>query len=441
MLGNPELEPEKPVTKNEVEEYRKQIGEEISPLLRQAVSTIKDTDNQGLREMVDYFFEPRYEDGKGRPLLARLSFETVADLMKQAEPSLENSSTLDPKIINNLLVAIRLLDGASIILDDIYDHDETRDDQESVWKKYNSPEKAGMAGEAAHELANQVFRQAIDDQEKVYDGLIDRSQDAPEVFNSGHIQVYSQPDSEVKVKRDIDIQKKMIGIWDKIWEDGYRGQRHDYDDFGKDASPSFEDYEQRLYLLTGQFHERVMLLGAYAAGLDDEGEGKEILEALGDYGKYYGTLVQLRNDLVDFLPKEEANKGTVAGNKSFKFQDFIEGRQTMPIILAHEKCSPEDWEYIHERIGQKNLTDEEKKKINKILVDRGIFKDCLKRIFELSKMTMAELDKIPGQSRKKEMLQVWAMAGNNYIKKRFADEGIPHDVKLTREDLEKLFSQ
>ena len=392
-LGMPEFEVEKPVTKNEVNAYMNEIGKEISPLLREAVLSIEDSNQQGLREMVNYFFEPRYDKAKGRPLLARLSFETVTDLMKQTEPGLENSPAFDPKVINNLLVAIRLLDGASILHDDILDHDETRDGRESVWKKYGY-EKAMMAGESAHELANQVFRHAIQDQEEVYDGLISES-DTAEISDSGRSVIFNQPDSEVKVKRNTDIQSKVIGIFNSIWEEGYSGQRRDYDEFGKDASPTIEDYEKRMYLLTGQFHEKVMLLGAYGAGIEDEGEGQVILEALGNYGKYYGIAAQLRNDLLDFAPpKKETSDGTVAGNKSFKYQDFIEGRQTMPIILAHEKCSSEEWDYIHGRIGQKDLPDEEKARINQILVDHGIFKDCVKRIFELSIAAIAELDKI-----------------------------------------------
>jgi geranylgeranyl pyrophosphate synthase len=147
--------------------------------------------------------------------------------------------------------------------------------------------------------------------------------------------------------------------------------------------------------------------------------------------------------LLDFAPlKKETSDGTVAGNKSFKYQDFIEGRQTMPIILAHEKCSPEEWVYIHERIGRKDLPNEEKEKMNQILVDHGIFKDCVKRIFELSIMAIAELDKIPGKSRKKEMLRVWALAENNYIYTSFAGEDTAHDVKLDSFDqLEKYFSE
>jgi len=438
QMGNPEFEPEKPVTKNEVNGYMNDIGKEISPLLRDAVSSIEDT---GLREMANDFFEPRYDKAKGRPLLVRLSFETVADLMKQAEPSLENSPALDPKMINNLLVAIRLIDGASILHDDILDHDETRDGRESVWKKYGV-EKAMMAGEVVHELANNYFRQAIQDQEEVYDGLVHNSNSA-QVSDSGRSVVFNQPDSEVQVKRNTDIHSKVIGIFNSIWTEGYTGQRQDYDNFGKDASPTIEDYEQRMYLLTGQFHEKVMLLGAYAAGIDDEGEGKEILEALGNYGKYYGIAAQLRNDLLDFAPpKRETSDGTVAGNKSFKYQDFIEGRQTMPIILAHEKCSPEEWDYIQARISQKDLPDEEKARINQILVDHGIFKDCVKRIFELSKAAIAELEKIPGESRKKEMLRVWALAENNYIYTSFAGEDTAHDVKLDSfEQLEQYFSE
>ncbi len=450
-LGNPEFQAEMPVTYKETMNYMKEINREISPLLRDAVASI---DDQGSREMVNYFFEPRYNKPKGRPLLTRLSFELTADLMQQAEPSLENSPALDPKMINNLLVAIRLLDGTSILHDDILDHDETRDssekepERESVWKKYKKEtdlgvEKAMIAGEKSHELANIFFRQAIDDQERIYVGLA-RQSDNAQIYPMENriVTVLNQPDSEAKIKMDTAIHKKVIAIWDSIWDQGYSGQRQDYEEFGRDTTPTIEVYEQRMYLLTGQFHEKVMLLGAYAAGLDDEGEGREILEALGSYGKYYGVAAQLRNDLLDFVPEGGFNQGTAADRK-FKYQDFVEGKQTMPLILAREKCSPEDWEYIHSKLGKKDITIEEKQRINEILVSYNIFKDCERRIFELSKMAIAELDKIPGGSRKKEMLKTCALIESNMIKRSFAGEDTnAQDIKLdSLEDLEKYFSE
>jgi geranylgeranyl pyrophosphate synthase len=442
QLENPEEEVKLPVTYKETMSYLREINKEISPMLREAVLSIEDPET---KKMADYFFEPRYDKPKGRPLLARLSFETVAEFVKQENPSLENSPALDPEIIKRLLVAIRILDGASILHDDILDHDETRDTseqepgRESVWKKFGS-EKAIIAGEKIHELANTVLIQAIQDQEQAYDGFVSKS-DSVEVTDKGRSIIFNQSDSEVKVKRNTDIHSKVIGIFNSIWDEGYTGQRLDHDNFGKETSPTIENYENRLFLLTGQFHEKVMLLGAYAAGIDDEGEGKEILKALGNYGKYYGIAAQLRNDLLDFVPEGGFNNATAA-DRDFKYQDFIEGKQTMPIILAREKCLPEEWQYIHERIGNKELTNKEKNEINQILVRNGIFKDCERRIFELSKMAITELDKIPWVNRKKEMLQVFALIESNMIKRSFAGEDTAQDVSIDSiEELENYFSQ
>ncbi len=425
VIGSPEFKVAQPVTYKEVDRYMREIGVEVSPLLRKAVSIIEDQDS---REMADYFFEPRYDQPKGRPLLARLSFETVADLMKQSEPSLQNSPALDPSIIRNLLAAIRIMDGASILHDDILDHNQTRDGRPSVVAKFGY-ERALIAGEITRELAYKIFSQAIEDQERVYDGLAKESKSPPAVSESGRSVFLSQPDSGVVIKRDVDIQRKVTDLFNDIWYKGCEGQEFDMQGFGKEKSPTLEDYERRLYLLTGQFFERVMLLGAYAAGIDDEGEGKQYLEALGNYGKYYGIAAQLRNDLLDFVPEGGFKKGTAADRK-FSYQDFTEGKQTMPVILAKEKCSPEEWEFIHERIGQKDLSNEDKQKINEILVNHGIIKDCERRIFELSKTAISELDKIPVDSRKKEMLRVWALALSNMIKKSFAGEKVDTEIKL-----------
>lgn len=437
VLENPEAGAESPVTYREVDSYMKEIGREVSPLLRGAVSTIEDPDS---RTIVDYFFEPRYDQPKARPLLARLSFETVADLMKSAESGLEGSPALDPSVTRNLLVAIRIMDGASILHDDILDHNPTRDGKPSVVEKYGY-ERALIAGEITRELAYIIFSQAIEDQEQVYDELVRQSGGTAKVAEGGRSFVVSQPDSEVAIRRSVDIQRRVTDLFNDIWYKGCVGQLLDMEGFGKEKTPTAEEYERRLYLLTGQFFEKVMLLGAYAAGIDDEGDGREFLEALGNYGKYYGIASQLRNDLLDFAP-EGSFRGGTAADRQFDYQDFTEGRQTMPIILAHEKCSPEEWEFIYQKIGQKDLSNEDKQKINEILVNRGIIKDCERRIFELSKMAIGELDRIPIHSRKKEMLRVWALALNNMVKKSFAGEEVDQDLRLdSLEDLERFFSQ
>lgn len=240
-LDNLESEVNQQVTYKEVNCYMREIGREVSPLLRGKVSSIEDQDS---REIVDYFFEPRYDKPKGRPLLARLSFETVADLMKQTEPSLENSPALNSQNIRNLLVAIRIMDGASILHDDILDHNENRDGEPTVVKKYGY-ERALIAGEIGRELSYKVFSQAIEDQEKIYDELAGQT-DTAQVSETGRSFVMNQPDSEVKVKRSVDVQRRVTDLFNDIWYKGCVGQLLDLEGFGKDKTPTSEEYEKKI---------------------------------------------------------------------------------------------------------------------------------------------------------------------------------------------------
>jgi len=424
-----------PVTYREVDQYMREINAEVSPKLREAVKEIDDDD---AREIVDYFFGPRYDQPKGRPLLARLAFEVVADLRRKANPQTAGLRMLDPKIGLNFLVSLRLLDGASILHDDILDHNQMRDGQESVVKKFGY-ERALVAGEIARELAYKIFSRAVDDQEKTYDEQISRKSDV-QIKDSGRTFIVGQASNGRPIKRNVDIQRKVTDIYNDIWFKGNVGQLLDMEAFNKNKTVSMKDYLKRLYLLTGQFFERVMILGAYDAGIDQTKMSKE-LEILGNYGKYYGIAAQLRNDLLDFVP-EGGFKDKTAADRKFSYQDFTEGKQTMPIILAKEKCPDSEWQFIHSRIGDKKLSNHDKQAINEILVKRGIIRECGKKIFELSKMAINEINKLKIKSRKKEMLIVWALVLSNLVKKSFAGEKVDQELKLdSLEQLEKYFKQ
>ncbi len=425
--------PERPITNSNVIEYMRDTNRRILPLLRQAVISISDPDS---REIIEYFLKPRYDKAKVRPLLTRLAFDLSADIVSYGHPEYRVLPVFAFSVIANLCVAIRLMDAATLIQDDVLDHTPERDGQKSVYKKYGA-EKALIAGNITRELANQVFSMAIDDQEQSYDQLLEQLRKDGEVrktFKGTRGMVFKSADGEIGVHRDINIHKDMMQIFNDIWHLIYIGQLLDNEKFNKGKFPTIKLNEQRTYLLTGSFIERVLQLGALWAGLNRKSD-RAFLEVLSRYGRFYGMGLQILNDLLDFAPKEKSTQGSAVA-RDFAYDDFKEGKQTLPIMLARNLCTPDEWEFIRQRLG-KNISREEKLTINRILLARGIIKEVQRQIFEYSKRAIAEIDVIQFKSRSRDMLRVLAMGLNRSVNTDFGLYG-PSNEWIIPDSLDKI---
>lgn len=97
---------------------------------------------------------------------------------------------------------------------------------------------------------------------------------------------------------------------------------------------SLESLFETINYKTASLISAACQVGGLCAGL-----GNKQIEALGDYGKYFGLSFQLVDDLLDFLSDTELS-GKPACN------DVINGVYTMPLILAlkgPKKAVIEDW--------------------------------------------------------------------------------------------------
>lgn len=430
---NREMEP-KEVGYKEVVECMRSTNKAIEPLLREAVSSV---DDESSRKKINYFFEPRYNKPKVRPLVTRLAFDVASEFLVSHDPSLKDSSLVKFDVIKKLCTAIRLMDGATLIHDDALDHTAQRDGQPSIYKKWGY-EPALISGEVLRELSNKFFSQAIEDQEAACDKLVSSGFKYPTKKTiSPRTMIFKSPQKNgADLERSVDIQRKVFDLFNNIWFKIYIGQLFDNEEFSKEKQPTREQNERRLYYLTGAFMERSMTLGTFWSGLREE-DGKQIFEKLASYGKYYGMATQLRNDLYDFAPSEGFGEGTALA-RGLSYDDFKDGKQTLPVILAREMCSTEEWALIFQKLGN-DISDEEKLKINEILANRGIIKIVQKQIFEYSKKAIQALEEIPFNCRQKEMLRTWALAVNSSINVNFAG-GRPSNIKLdSLKDMENFF--
>ena len=136
----------------------------------------------------------------------------------------------------------------------------------------------------------------------------------------------------------------------------------------KDAS--FEDMikccNKRLYMINASYYEKIAIIGAIL------GNGtKEQIKALAEFGKNYGMLLQITNDIADFTPAKHG-LGTSEKIPEDAYSDIKHGKLTYPIIYALHYGTGEERARLVEIIKQGKKVDEtELIELTKILVNNG----------------------------------------------------------------------
>ena len=98
------------------------------------------------------------------------------------------------------------------------------------------------------------------------------------------------------------------------------------------------DYLQVIRFKTAKLFEASARLGAILGKADAATE-----EACADFGRRLGTAFQLVDDLLDYEGRSE-ELGKNVGD------DIREGKATLPVLLAMERCSPEEREMLRQAI-------------------------------------------------------------------------------------------
>ena len=105
-----------------------------------------------------------------------------------------------------------------------------------------------------------------------------------------------------------------------------------------DPDLAVDDYLQVIRFKTAKLFEASARLGAILGQADAATE-----EACADFGRRLGTAFQLVDDLLDYEGRSE-ELGKNVGD------DIREGKATLPILLAMERCSPDEREMLRQAI-------------------------------------------------------------------------------------------
>lgn len=202
---------------------------------------------------------------------------------------------------------------------------------------------------------------------------------------------------------------KIKGLFDEINKITYFGQFKDLNllRIGKKL-PLFEkfvkDYKQRCYYFGGKYYENSLLIGGILAN-----GSEEQLTALQNFGKLFGTSLQMVNDIGDFIPPDKKPYKEAFKYYQDQYGDLRLGKLTLPIYLMLQNANKMERKFILKQVGKKQTNLKDGYKLTKLLFKTGAFQECKKLTKEYVNQEKREL-KIFTKSIKKDLLS--AMTSN-----------------------------
>jgi geranylgeranyl pyrophosphate synthase len=164
------------------------------------------------------------------------------------------------------------------------------------------------------------------------------------------------------------IVKNLSSIWLELCNGEYI-----------DVTLSLEDAtEQDYYAKIGKKSASLFRGATFCGALIAGAESSE-LEALGNYGQYFGMAYQLKDDLEDILRREQIS------------QDLKNGNVTLPFLYMHQHGDNFLRKLLRESFGNKRVTLAVTQKIRDRMEEIGAFSYCQQRIVEYSKKSRESL--------------------------------------------------
>lgn len=258
-------------------------------------------------------------------------------------------------------VAIELFQAAALIHDDIIDRSATRRGKPSVHRRFElSHAERGWSldpahfGQAAAILAGDL---CLSFSEEVFAGIPAASESARVIFNRMR--------TEVMAGQYLDVLEEVAGP-------------------GRPAGEAVGRALQILRYKSAKYSsEHPLCLGGALAGA-----GPELIAAYSAFSLPLGEAFQIRDDVLGVFG-DPATTGKPAGD------DLREGKRTVLIGLAVDRCSPAEAEFIQAKLGSPDLGDSEIDSLRAIIDGCGALAEAESMISAFSSDAYSALETLP----------------------------------------------
>ena len=153
------------------------------------------------------------------------------------------------------------------------------------------------------------------------------------------------------------------------------------------------EYKTAYYTISGPLQ-----YGALLAGVDEKDERYLALE---EYGIPVGIAFQLRDDELGMFSQQEKFGKPI-------FSDLRQGKNTLLFSKAFEKANEEQYELLYSMHGNSNVTEEDLKKVNQIIIDTGALEYSKNLSRELVKKGKEQITKITDDKKHQDLLDLIA---------------------------------
>jgi geranylgeranyl pyrophosphate synthase len=262
-----------------------------------------------------------------RPMLFRCAFEVGGVRFRGVLP---------------IALALQLTNTATLVIDDILDHAVRRDGKPCIHTRFGV-ERAVLLSVLLKSIASQL----ILDLKKIPAGM----------------------------------RTEVCRQFEAAWADVHRGQ---YLDLYSSQRWTLDEatHLRTIYLTTGRLIEVSMVIGGLLGGVT-----RRHARALASFGKCFGLIHQLRDDLVEYWPKKY-QLGRPAG------EDLRERKPRLPIIYGLRPQSPIRCD-LQRLLKQQTMAPRDVLEVRSLLLQCGAFAQVRQRIEQLHREARRSLDRLP----------------------------------------------
>jgi len=263
-----------------------------------------------------------------------------------------------------LAAAVEVFHTFTLIHDDIMDEDAVRRGVPTVHVKWGVP-TAILAGDLLHSLSYRAILAAA--------------------RYAGEVSEFLEEAPEVTVRHLLDA----VDVFSEASVKISRGQAYDMM-FEKRGSVTHHEYLRMIYLKTGALFEASAKLGAIAAGKD-----RDIVDAMGLYGRLVGIAFQVRDDVLGVFGDPRVTGKPV-------YSDLRRGKKTVLVLYALEKAEGEARELLESVLSGERVDEESLKAAAKVIEETGALDYAMRLARRYSKTAIQVLDNVNEAAGKDE---------------------------------------
>ena len=269
---------------------------------------------------------------------------------------------VNPKSLYRASCSIEILHNASLLHDDLIDHDETR-----------------RGGPTFHTLYQDWYKSSIskDLEKSSHFGMTAAILGGDSLINMGGMAI-------VESNLDPDIGMKCLDYYHKGFEEIIEGVFLEMNMINiPDATP--EMYLEMIRLKTAALLEKSLLMGGVMARASESQ-----MNSLSEYGINVGQAFQIQDDILGSFGDESVTGKAADG-------DIKEGKKTLLLLEALRLSTYEQKQILKKYLGNDKLIPGEVEKVRDVFRDSGALDSVHKLMFQLLNEGQNALDKAEPQ--------------------------------------------